>query len=520
MIVDGKIKGSCCIAQDISEDKITERKIRDSEERFRLATEAIGGLVYEVDLINLTVRRWAGLFELLGYRPDEVPETVGWWRSQIHSEDLEELEHIRAVGMEAQSPVIRAEYRMRHHDGRWVWISDSSRVIYDDAGRATRLIGCAISVDDRKKAQESLLVSEARHRRLFESDIIGMVYTEADRVVDANDVFLEMVGYTREDLESSRINWRAMTPPEFLLRDDNAIKELLEKGSAAPFEKEYIRKYGSRVSILIGLVLLQPEPLKCVCFVLDISERKWMEGELRSARDELERRVRERTAELEIANRILQQIPAQLLAVQEEERKRIAGELHDGIGQTLVAVKLGIEAVLLGRGRGSAKDKCKALEVFIPTLQHLIKEIRLICMGLRPAVLDDLGLIATLQWLRGEFKKLHPNYNIKLEQSLREEDVPGEIKIEIFRITQEALNNIAKHSNAKCANVSLVNGGDRIELIISDDGVGMDLDFVHQTRVSRLGLTSMRERTERTGGEFSIESTPGEGTIIRACWPT
>jgi PAS domain S-box-containing protein len=519
MIVDGRMEGAYCIARDITEKKIAERKIQDSEERFRQATEAIGGLVYEADLRNLAVRRWAGLFELLGYRAGEVPDRADWWWEQIHPDDVPELKRIRSSAFQMRVPVIRAEYRIRHQNGQWIWVSDSSRVLYDDLGRATRLIGCTISVDDRKNAQESLLESEARHRRLFESDIIGIIYTQDDWVVDANDMFLQMVGYTREDLESGRINWRSMTPPEFLIRDDNAIRELLEKGSAAPFEKEYIRKYGSRVSILIGVALLQREPLKCVCFVLDITERMWMEEELRSARDDLERRVRERTTELENANRILQQIPAKLIAVQEKERKRIAGELHDGIGQTLVAVKLGIEAVLLGRGRGSAKNRCKALEVFIPTLQHLIKEIKLICMGLRPTVLDDLGLIATMQWLCGEFEKLHQNHSLKLEQSVMEDEVPADIKIEIFRITQEALNNIAKHSKAKYAKVSLMHDRDRIELTVSDDGVGMNLDFVLRTRVTRLGLTSMRERTERTGGDFSIESASGKGTTIRASWP-
>ena len=135
-------------------------------------------------------------------------------------------------------------------------------------------------------------------------------------------------------------------------------------------------------------------------------------------------------------------------------------------------------------------------------------------------MLDNVGLLATLEWLRQECMKLYPERHIELEAGIAEEEIPENLRVNIFRIAQEALNNIAKHSRAEWVDISLSKNGGGIDLVVSDDGVGMDLDIIMQTvTASGLGLTSMRERAELTGGKFSIDATPGEGTTIRACWP-
>jgi signal transduction histidine kinase len=135
-------------------------------------------------------------------------------------------------------------------------------------------------------------------------------------------------------------------------------------------------------------------------------------------------------------------------------------------------------------------------------------------------MLDSKGLLATLEWLRQECMKLYPERHIELESGVAEEEIPKSLKVNIFRIAHEALNNIAKHSKAEWVDILLSKNVSGIELAVSDDGVGMDLDIIMQTSTATsLGLTSMRERAELTGGSFSIESTPGEGTTIRAFWP-
>jgi signal transduction histidine kinase len=252
----------------------------------------------------------------------------------------------------------------------------------------------------------------------------------------------------------------------------------------------------------------------------DITVHKQAEEARQKAYHELERGVRERTAELEKANEKLRQIPSKLISVQEEERKRLASELHDSIGQTLAAVKFWVEMALKLRDAGDGQAALDHLEQFVPTLQRSIEETRNIYMGLRPPMLDSMGLLATLEWLRQECMKLYPQCHIELETGVAEEEIQESLKVNIFRIAQEALNNIAKQSQAEWVDISLSKNGGGIELVVSDDGVGIDLDLILQTSTARsLGLTGMRERAELTGGSFSIESTPGKGTTIRACWP-
>jgi PAS domain S-box-containing protein len=193
--------------RDITERKRMEQALRESEERFRLATESLSGLVYEANLLDGRVRRWSGLFELLGYRVDEVPDSAEWWWERVHPGDMHQVKQKRSTAVAARSHIFSAEYRIRHRDGQWRWVMDNCRIIYDQDGNAARLVGCTINVDDRKTAQESLRESEFRYRRLFESDIIGIVYADENWILDTNDAFLKMIGYTRDDLKVSRIGW-------------------------------------------------------------------------------------------------------------------------------------------------------------------------------------------------------------------------------------------------------------------------------------------------------------------------
>jgi signal transduction histidine kinase len=207
-------------------------------------------------------------------------------------------------------------------------------------------------------------------------------------------------------------------------------------------------------------------------------------------------------------------LSSELLRVQENERKRIAREIHDGIGQTLAAIKFSLESKLSQAGNVVAPQG-STLESIISLTQSGIDEARRIQMDLHPSVLDDLGILATLAWFTREYQKVYSHIRIERKTTLNEEDVPDPLKIVLYRIIQEALNNVAKHSKANLVNLSLTKSEGRIELMIEDNGMGFDLENYRKG----LGLTSMRERAELSGGSFTIESTQQEGTTIRANWP-
>ena len=142
-------------------------------------------------------------------------------------------------------------------------------------------------------------------------------------------------------------------------------------------------------------------------------------------------------------------------------------------------------------------------------------------MGLRPPMLDNLGLLATIEWFCREFQSLNPSHDLSLKTRIEEEEIPDALKITIFRIVQEALNNVAKHSRAKRVELSVVKDRNSIELIVQDDGEGFNPDFVlSQNGPRSLGLAGMSEDVQLTEGRIEIESAPGWGTVLRACWPT
>ena len=142
-------------------------------------------------------------------------------------------------------------------------------------------------------------------------------------------------------------------------------------------------------------------------------------------------------------------------------------------------------------------------------------------MDLRPSTLDDLGLLPTLSWYFRRFRSIYSGIRIEHEIDIQEGDVPHSLKIVAFRVTQEAMNNIAKHSQADLVCLSLRKKDRSLELILRDNGRGFNPEKVgsQETTTRGLGLTSMRERTELSGGSFNFESTEGKGTIIRASWP-
>jgi signal transduction histidine kinase len=213
----------------------------------------------------------------------------------------------------------------------------------------------------------------------------------------------------------------------------------------------------------------------------------------------------------------LRDVSFRLLLAEEKERKRIAQEIHDGILQHWSTIKFRVEGIL----KDLDTHITSPLTDILPLIQVGLEESRRVQMNLRPALLDDLGIIATINWFCREFQKAYPGIQVKAEVKIQEDEVADVLKTVVYRVMQEAFNNISKHSKGNLVNLALKKKKGTLEFIIQDNGQGFDLDTVHSFRdfKSGLGLTGMKERTHLSGGSFTMESAKGEGTTIQASWP-
>ncbi len=186
--------------------------------------------------------------------------------------------------LQTGQPLIALEEKLVWADGHETW-SDSTKVpLHDRAGKIVGTLGISRDITAQKETEEALKRSQFRFRRLVDSDILGIMVTSTSGLVtECNNEFLEIVGYTRADLDAGLVRWDQMTPPEYRALDEHAVHELANTGRCDPWEKEYIRKDGKRVPVVVGVTSLDPNTTECLCFVLDIEAQKKIEAELREA---------------------------------------------------------------------------------------------------------------------------------------------------------------------------------------------------------------------------------------------
>ena len=224
---------------------------------------------------------------------------------------------------------------------------------------------------------------------------------------------------------------------------------------------------------------------------------------------------------LKMSEQQLKSLSTQLIISQETERKRVAQELHDSIGQTMSALKFAVECSLNQTGKTRGKNYIKSLQDLIPRIQSAIEEVDRIGKGLHPSVLDDLGIMATVSWFCREFQSVYSGIRIKKDLAITEDDVPEHLKVVIYRIMQEGLNNVAKHSHADLVYITLEKKNHILALTVKDNGRGFNVDtaLLPENQKIGFGLFSMMKRAEISGGSLVITSDKETGTIIRASWP-
>jgi PAS domain S-box-containing protein len=373
-----------------------------------------------------------------------------------------------------------------------------------------------------------LVRAAVRFKALAEADPFGMVIGSMDGELKyINPVLLKALGYSDDDVASGKVRWDSLTPPEYAAADAKAVEQLRTSGQCGVYEKVYLAKDGRRIPILIGASVIDtPEgKAEVAAFVTELTPLKKAEEALRKANDELERKVTERTAALqaEVAERkrvemSLRELSGRLLSAQDEERRHMARELHDHAGQTLAALSMNLYAIETASSGGDGSLRKLASEAK-QLSDDLSKEIRTLSYLLHPPLLDEVGLESAIRWYVEGFSE---RSRIKVELNMPEATsrLPRDLELVIFRVVQESLTNVHRHSGSSSAAIHVSISADLVAVEISDSGKGITVDKQRELSNAKagVGVRGMEERVRQFGGTLHIESSP-LGTSVAATFP-
>jgi len=488
----GQVTRMAGFISDITEQNRAEGELRASEGRFRnaFAQAATGMTLQNLAGDYLEVNR--AFCEITGY---EEQELIGRnYRSITHPEDVSR----NLSGMEklltGKIPSLVMQKRYRSKAGKVVWVRNSVSLLRDSQGAPVHFIVLVEDITRRKQAEEALRASEERFRKVFSHAATGMTFQNRDGdFLEVNPVFCEITGYEERELVGS--NYRSITHPEDLEVSTSRTAELLA-GEIPSFviEKRYVRKDGRPVWTRISMSLLGAcEPARIITLVEDITERKQAEEALR-------------------------QLSGRLLQLQDEERRRLARELHDGAAQSIVALGMNLDIV---REAAAALDEGaqRVLRESVELANRCICELRTLSYLMHPPVLDDRGLTSALGGYVEGFA-MRSGIAIKLDLPPDLGRLPREVELMLFRIVQESLTNIHRHSGSRTATIRLARYPKHVVMEVRDQGCGMgDLERNGGpgARIG-VGIAGMRERVRQIGGTLQIRSRPG-GTDVEVVVP-
>ncbi|MBV9987066.1 MAG: PAS domain S-box protein [Chitinophagaceae bacterium] len=342
---------------------------------------------------------------------------------------------------------------------------------------------------ERRAAIEQLRANEEKYRAIIDNALFGILQEKpGGLILQANRAACEMFGYTEE--EFARLDWK----PLFDFNDPAVGQKLAERDRYGSTKAEFlaIRKNGERFYCEVSSVIYRDvEGKEIICNILaDITTRKQAEQQMQTFNEELK------------------QLSTHLKNAREDERKHIARELHDQLGQLASAIKIELDWLDIHTTEPAPSKKRIQRALF--AVSHMIDTTRKIASSLRPAVLDDEGLNTSLKWQCEEFRKLS-GIRCEFHGGIDERLVSAEMRIELFRICQEALTNVLRHAEAGHVSVQMEMLDEEIELSIHDNGKGFDT----AKPSSHLGLVGIRERARSVNGKLLIDSAPGAGTTIR-----
>jgi PAS domain S-box-containing protein len=474
--------------------------LKESAEKHRLVLENVDEIVYMVETTGDDPFRGKVQFvssrveSIIGYKPEEFLDDPGLWSRLLHPDDESTVE--------AQTKAIFAsgwgglrEYRVRHKTtGEYRWMEDRVILRLDDSGQVIGFFGVARDSTERRQADERLrFLNEA----LFQARCAVIVVDIEGRITYWNRSAEQLYGFRAEEVHGRTIE-DVLQPRWLRGATAEAVSRALATTSSWCGENIHVKKSGEEIYVESALTLLRDEKgtvVGTLIIIRDISGRKQMEEQLQ---DYTQR---------------LQTLSHQLLQVQERERRAMARELHDEIGQVLTGFKLALETSLDLPADVTRSRISEALTL----VNELIGRVRELALNLRPAILDDLGLVPALEWHCERFTA-QTQMKVNFTHTGVARRFPPEVETAAYRIVQEALTNVALHAGVDEATVSLRSDQDQLIVEIYDRGTGFDPDTVLAAGVGS-GLAGMRERAVLLGGQLTVESAPGRGTRVTVYLP-
>jgi PAS domain S-box-containing protein len=524
---EGRVIGASKIARDISRRVSAERALHYSENRLHLAQAAAHLGSWEWDPQTGASSLTPELHEMFGTDPFH-PDHKELWQARVHPEDLPRVQ--KMMEESGQTGNMEFEYRYFHPEQGLRWFLCKGRRFSE---QESSMFGIVLDITDRKESEASRRASEEQFRALADSIVQLVWMAEPDgHIFWYNQRWYEYTGARPEELLGW--GWQSVHDPKCLPLVVERWKASLATGE--PFEMEFPLRGGDGVYrwFLTRAVPVRNASGKVVRWFgtntnvheqrearreLQNSQEKLNKAlaELTQARDELEIRVKERTADLERAEESLRALSARLLQAQDEERRRIARELHDSAGQLLTALNMNLVPIQ-NDAHKLGPASVRAIRESFQLIEQLSKELRTISHLLHPPMLDEAGLEFALQWyVEGFAERSQIEVDFELAPDLGR--LSRDAEIAIFRLVQESLTNIHRHANSPTASVRIFREGDEVQVRVTDQGKGMPANLNgHGLARAGVGVQGMRERLRQLKGKLEIRSGPG-GTTVQASLP-
>jgi PAS domain S-box-containing protein len=471
-----------------------ELSLQESEERLSLAADSAEAGLWVLDYSTGVFWATERARAIFGYSPDEVV-SMERFEASVHPDDWDLVRGAIERSMRAGEPV-NVEYRILPGGGRVRWISSRGRPRTNSTGEPERLMGVSIDITERKRAEEAFHTSEAR--LAAGADLAGLAFYEVDfgdRTVFVDDRFRDVCGVPPD-------RDQGLQPLEFW------IEHLHPDDRQRVMEQRRQLHDGRLERLIIDYRYLHPT-----------HGEKWLHHVARVARRDATGRavvtfgVLRDITERKRAEETLRDLSRRLIRAHEEERALLARELHDDLTQRVAVLAIEVGRAELAAPEGS---QAQAMGSVREGLVRLSEDIHSLAYQLHPSVLEELGLAEAL---RAECERL--GRQGRLDLSLELDPLPAfvgrDAALCLFRVAQEALNNVTRHAGARAASVALRQMDGGLLLAVRDDGVGFDPASPGTGR--SLGLASMRERVRLVNGTLDIESAPGQGTEIIAWVP-